>query len=71
MSASTFFLLTCFSLTSGPQFVADYPIHNAEACANVLRLYTSTHHDEHRTCGCVQAEQVQDGEALGAGAVPY
>jgi hypothetical protein len=48
-------LLICLNAQMSVQIVADYPIHSAEACANVLRLYTETHHaDEHRACLCAR-----------------
>ena len=48
-------LLICFNAQMNMQIVADYPIHSAEACQNVLRLYTQTHAaDEHRACTCAR-----------------
>jgi hypothetical protein len=52
---SVAWLLICINAQASMQIVADYPIHNSEACQNVLRLYTQTHAaEEHRACFCAR-----------------
>jgi hypothetical protein len=59
------FLLICINAMGSMQIVADYPIHNAEACANVLRLYTETHHaNEHRACFCARFKFAEGDDDL-------